>query len=1576
MSEMVTLTVIRNPLRPGKREMLSCTPGTSLRCMVRRAGLVHPRVDIGGMHLPESMWDHAYPRPGVPVVVTETPDGVESALYAFFLEVFAFLGPTGAKVAAVVSTGVTLVGVSAGLSFAVNSLVQSSLGSGDRDGIIGGSESPALRGVGNEIRPLAPIPELFGRNLVFPPLGGQPFTEIVGNHTYVRALYLISKGEIQVDNPGQDILLGELPISEMSGATWQLRTGEIGADPIQIYTRQAEQRNISVPFETALFNAASTTSDWQTFRTSGDVDEVAIEFSHQALFRINESGSSRSFVFDVEVQFRLADTSDPWLDAVAATDFSGAEASGAVTVSGTRLNYNAAVQVPFLTGFSWRVPVQGQYDIRVRRVDDAGARNNLPGGADSSATVASFTWRALKGFRDDSPILPDAEGISTLAVRIRLDDQTGGFIQRLSIKSTRKLSVYDPGDALGLGIDSNGWTVGTAATRNPAAAYLHIFRGMLATPLEDARIDYDSINAFYTNCDTDGYKYDQYVDFESLASDLASTIAKSGFAAHDIDRSGLVTVIEDRIKSSAVQAVTAHNSRGLTIQRSYPSEVHAVRIAFQNEEEGYEPNSEVIAYDDGFSADGAGDTQIASKFIEISLSGIVEPSRAWMHGRRALAENRLRPRRYIVEMDVENLVAQRGDLVILNHQDALIGLGSGRVVDFSSSVVSQAESTAGWTGQINNSVISNTVDPYQGSANVKTEATGVTAQLGARYNPLGTWDFSEKMISFWVRLSQEAWDQLSFTSGFVVRLDDGADEDDWEVGKLQIPAPNAWFRVVVDVENETPSDDGGASHSSVDELRFWVNGSFNLGDGSTFEIDDVRILDPQILIVDEYITFEWDKSYSMQFRTIDDTDSSQYEIVEVEVTNPLASFDDPLATTAITLSEIPSFFPKPGDLFMFGESSAVSLDAIVDKVDRVSAHRARIELVDYAPAVFDSVASIPEFTSGTTSPVPIGFRNPGQPIILEVVTDERALARSNTGTLIPTARILLSGDQDPTRPPTETYQVQVRRSMLPDPDSAGFLNVLEPWQVRPIEFTSARVIVVQDLDEGTYYDIRVRGVSPDGRTSRWAIESDVQVTGKTNPPPDVLNPRVENGNLWWDIAFQPIDLAGYRVRVAEGNNTSWEQGSPLSPNDIPGPPFPISSIPSGTKTFMIRAIDTSRNLSLNTAFVTRDLGDLLTDNVIRTQDEHSAGFLGPKNMSEVDLGDLVNEEVGVAFWSNPASPFWSGVPASTFWGSSTYLEGTYVTNFEVVAADLPGAIFTDILVVGGYRAEFRNVFHLEDAESTTGWVLGGLGGTQPPTLDNTNFIEGAGSIYTDSNGSLFPTGLEIPPISPALDLQNLWLEFYIRLESADVEGGAGLELGIWDADSTFVAMDIVNDDLTSLGDDWYFVRIKPSVRAPSEIDYGTVSRIRLRTNVQTPTSSTAFMNLDRISISGDWNTWPGRLDDPEVGLYDFRLTLFGGSSEVRVSGYDISIDAPDIVENVDAFELAGAAAERIPITRTYRAITNVNLTLFDNGSGAVTALKLDNGTGGPPLTGGPEIETLNDSGINVAGRVDAIIQGY
>lgn len=120
----------------------------------------------------------------------------------------------------------------------------------------------------------------------------------------------------------------------------------------------------------------------------------------------------------------------------------------------------------------------------------------------------------------------------------------------------------------------------------------------------------------------------------------------------------------------------------------------------------------------------------------------------------------------------------------------------------------------------------------------------------------------------------------------------------------------------------------------------------------------------------------------------------------------------------------------------------------------------------------------------------------------------------------------------------------------------------------------------------------------------------------------------------------------------------------------------------------------------------------------------------------------------------------------------------------------------------------------------------------------------------------------------------------------------------------------------------------------------------------------------------EWKVWPGELTGLSAGPIRFRITTVAGETQGVVSALTLRFDVPDEFEELDDVEISSGGTTRLPITKTYRSIHNVQLTLQDDGGTAVTAICADKDEALGPL-----IHCRNAAGSLVAGVVDARIQG-
>lgn len=139
-----------------------------------------------------------------------------------------------------------------------------------------------------------------------------------------------------------------------------------------------------------------------------------------------------------------------------------------------------------------------------------------------------------------------------------------------------------------------------------------------------------------------------------------------------------------------------------------------------------------------------------------------------------------------------------------------------------------------------------------------------------------------------------------------------------------------------------------------------------------------------------------------------------------------------------------------------------------------------------------------------------------------------------------------------------------------------------------------------------------------------------------------------------------------------------------------------------------------------------------------------------------------------------------------------------------------------------------------------------------------------------------------------------------------------------------------------------------------------------------PSGDFAFDPADDLFFGqpSDWTVWPGSLTIGGPQAIRFRITLGGGRTQGRILELTSILDVPDVIEDFNDFVVAPGGS-RLPLTKQYREILNVKLTLQADGGAGRGVQFLDK-----DAENGPLVQVINSSGTSVAGTLDATIQGY
>jgi hypothetical protein len=159
------------------------------------------------------------------------------------------------------------------------------------------------------------------------------------------------------------------------------------------------------------------------------------------------------------------------------------------------------------------------------------------------------------------------------------------------------------------------------------------------------------------------FQCDLIIDGETTVKETLQTVASCGRAA-PARKDSKFTILLDDENRIPVQLITPKNSSGLSSTITYTQLPHALKLSFLDEQKGY-ATTETIVYNEGYSLSGGGVTAAATQFESMNLPGTTRHNQAQRLGRYYFATAKLQRERVTLSMDFENLICQRGDLVLL-----------------------------------------------------------------------------------------------------------------------------------------------------------------------------------------------------------------------------------------------------------------------------------------------------------------------------------------------------------------------------------------------------------------------------------------------------------------------------------------------------------------------------------------------------------------------------------------------------------------------------------------------------------------------------------------------------------------------------------------------------------------------------------------------------------------------------------------------------------------------------------------------------------------------------------------------
>lgn len=492
--------------------------------------------------------------------------------------------------------------------------------------------NPSLRGSTNNARKGGRLPILLGRHRVYPDVAALPFSTYSSNDQYFHQLFCFGYNNVSIDM--STLKIGESLISNYTDYEVYQGLGTI-----------YPSRVIEADYCLELKNNGTATPIVRSTSSGCYLIQVGIMAPNGIYSYDNEDRTSETVSYKIE--WRVPD--DQWVTAYEKT----------VTLNTDKYREMFTITP---SGSS-----EGRYEIRVTRTDAQ---------SDSSTSCDSIYLDCIKSFTknmatDDVKPVTSPDDYRLLSVKLKATDQLNGVIDDINAVCTLQARTWD-----GLGSGSSHWTIGNA--RNPASAILYLLTDhkVNPSPVDDSIIDWGSFEEFFDWCDDNNFTCDTVITGEYTNRQLCEFIASSNLAELRIQCDS-ISIRIDKAQTGVVQLFTPRNAWDFEMERSFEDIPTDLVVKFNDASNGYvEAERLVSAGSDGailFDVEGDGEKQ------EIEAFGVTSADHAARLGLLRMKELRSRSRTFTWKSDIEGIVCLPGDVVMMENDNFLLGLGEARI---------------------------------------------------------------------------------------------------------------------------------------------------------------------------------------------------------------------------------------------------------------------------------------------------------------------------------------------------------------------------------------------------------------------------------------------------------------------------------------------------------------------------------------------------------------------------------------------------------------------------------------------------------------------------------------------------------------------------------------------------------------------------------------------------------------------------------------------------------------------------------------------------------------------------------
>jgi hypothetical protein len=486
----------------------------------------------------------------------------------------------------------------------------------------------ALQGASNQYRPWAPFPIALGEVVVAPDFAVKTFTKTQGDDVWLHGILGLHYGPCVVS----ELKIGDTLVSSMGAGDVQVVEHLTpGPRTFTLHPNDVDQLDLQEKLEA---DTATATPVVRVGSAEGERFEFDF-FLPSGLHYQKDDGRRVSASVTLSVRSRPVDEN-------------GVPTGGGAWSGATSWTLTSTTKEPWRVTRGISLPL-GRYEFDVRR----SVRIDLNEKRRDEVAIT-----AIRAIAYRKPIVDETLSLIEFAVRATALNQ--GTLAPITCRLTPKCPVWDAAAAGGAG----AWTAPTP-TSNPAALTRWLMTGPaparpLATSEADARL-----RTWFALCETHDWAAGIYLTETRSQADVLALLESAGRAGVFWDGAQLAAApwVE---KPAPRQLFAGANLRNHRWQILYPEPVHALRVEFQNLDEGGAPD-ELYVYADGYAETAGPGVEAATLIEALRLEGQKRPERAYRDGRWALGQRKLQRRIDSWETDVEHLASSYGDRVRLSY---------------------------------------------------------------------------------------------------------------------------------------------------------------------------------------------------------------------------------------------------------------------------------------------------------------------------------------------------------------------------------------------------------------------------------------------------------------------------------------------------------------------------------------------------------------------------------------------------------------------------------------------------------------------------------------------------------------------------------------------------------------------------------------------------------------------------------------------------------------------------------------------------------------------------------------------